>query len=125
MGQVSDLFRKITKNPLEAIGYVLAGSLVLTALYLLNPWYAGQAEGVTQYVVGIFYLVCGFPYVVRGWKQFPLWITALETNLVFVGHLFTTIFILIAVGLTPLYWLWAAVCAAVALIVHLWVVRTR
>lgn len=123
MKRVEAGLRNITKNPLEAIGYVLAGSLVLTALYLFSPFYLGQAAGVTHYYVGIFYLVTGLPFLLRDIGRVKRIARRWGTNLVFVGHTFTTLFILISVGLRPLYWVWAAVCAITALVVHVWVVK--
>lgn len=125
MERLEAAIRRITRKPLESIGLLMAVSLVLVGLYVLSPWYVGVVVPITsvKIVVGIFYVLMGLPFLVKGFHAIPKWVANLSSNCIFVGYFFTTLLIFITVGPTPVYWVWPLVGTLIALVVHVWVVR--
>lgn len=125
MERLEEFLRSITKKPLESIGFIMAVSLVLVGIYILSPFYIGIIVPAMplKITVGVFYILMGLPFLFKGFHAIPKWVANLSSNCIFVGYLFTTLLILITVGLTPIYWVWSAVGTIIALVVHVWVVK--
>lgn len=117
------------KDPVYAIGVILAVGLVIFALYFVGPWYPGGPTAaigsafdtqLARGVVGVAYLIPSVGFLVgftrhhdflQRWGMFG---TAL-------GYAFVALLRFITIGPFPFVWLFMVLCALVAGVVYLYI----
>jgi hypothetical protein len=104
----------VANHPVESITFVFSVTLVISALWIVGPWYIPSADSpiqaafvrrVVEVSVGGILLICGLPGTIAPFSTKPLGKLKVGTMLVFLCFFFLALLRLLIFGLLPLTWL--------------------
>lgn len=121
---------KITANPIESIGFILAAGLVLIGLYIASPLYVISTvgtlayvfdNGLVRYAIATGYLMAAAPFFISLWRGANTQkFQKLSAFWMFIAFLFITFLRLLSTGPRPFTWVLSLTLALIAAVVHLW-----
>lgn len=119
MSRISTALVKIFKNPLVVVEVIIAVGLLVSGLYAVGPWYVpnattpiGQAidSTIVRMSIGGFYTMSAATSL---WGSVRENVSSAGLFLMFLSYSFMTILRWMAIGFTPLTWVFSLTLALI------------